>query len=86
MKENLYQRKDEWYRSILHGIKASTSANYTFKTDKHLLPWFENRKITEITQDFVYSFIQEKQNARLSNRYITDILVLMKAVFKYISH
>ena len=39
--------------------------------------------ITGIKQSNIYQFIRKKQDSGLSNRYISDILVLMKSVFKY---
>lgn len=74
---------DEWFRSISYRVKESTAANYTLKADKHILPVFGSMNITEIRQDTIHQFIKNKQDAGLSNRYITDILVLMKSVFKY---
>lgn len=74
---------NEWFQSIAYRVKESTLANYTLKADKHILPRFGGHNIAEITQNSVYQFIRDKQNTGLSNRYITDILILMKSVFKY---
>ncbi len=74
---------DEWFRSVSYRVKESTAANYTLKAEKHILPVYENTNITEIKHDDIYRFIKDKQEAGLSNRYIVDILVLMKSVFKY---
>lgn len=75
----------EWFRSVSIRIKESTAANYTLKADKHILPAFGKRDICSISQELIYNFIKTKQNEKLSNRYITDILILMKSVFKYAS-
>ena len=53
------------------------------KADKHILPFFGQKCICKITNDDIYDFIRRKQQENLSNRYITDILVLMKSIFKY---
>ena len=53
------------------------------KADKHILPAFGACQVTGLTLDDVYAFIRQKQEAGLSNRYISDILVLMKSVFRY---
>lgn len=74
---------EEWFQSISYRVKESTAANYTLKADKHLLPKFSDTAIADITQNSIYQFIREKQDSGLSNRYITDILILMKSVFKY---
>ena len=47
------------------------------KADKHILPAFGACQVTGLTLDDVYAFIRQKQEAGLSNRYISDILVLM---------
>lgn len=73
----------EWYRSILHRVKESTAANYTMKADKHILPAFGNLLVGDITATHIYSFITDKQQAGFSSRYIADMVVLMKSIFKY---
>lgn len=77
---------EEWFQSISYRVKESTAANYTLKADKHLFPAFGDTAITDITQNNIYQFIRDKQDSGLSNRYITDILILMKSVFKYAAH
>lgn len=76
----------EWFESILYRIKESTAANYTLKANKHILPTFGNQNISDISQISIYKFIKEKQDNGFSNRYITDILILMKSVFRFASH
>ncbi|MBP7188246.1 MAG: site-specific integrase [Ruminococcus sp.] len=73
----------EWFQSISIRVKESTLANYLLKAKKHILPVYANKDITNIEQGSIYQFIKSKQDCGLSNRYITDILVLMKSVFKY---
>ncbi|WP_294476771.1 site-specific integrase [uncultured Ruminococcus sp.] len=73
----------EWFQSISIRVKESTLANYLLKADKHILPVYRDCNITEINDNSIYQFIKDKQVSGLSNRYITDILVLMKSVFKY---
>ena len=68
---------DEWFQSISIRIKDSTLANYVLKAEKHILPVFANDDITDIKQSNIYQFIRKKQDSGLSNRYISDILVLM---------
>lgn len=74
---------NEWISSISYRVKESTLANYALKADKHLLPVYGDENITDIEQCDIYQFIKNKQDSGLSNRYISDILVLMKSVFKY---
>ncbi len=75
----------EWFQSIAYHIKESTAANYTLKVEKHILPYFGESRICDIDQATVYQFISDKQDKGLSNRYISDILILMKSVFKFAS-
>ena len=74
---------DEWHRTILHRVKASTAANYTMKADKHILPAFGDRIVSKVTAENIYDFIADKQKAGFSARYIADIIILMKTIFKY---
>ena len=74
---------EEWFSSAKHRIKESTAANYIMKADKHILPIFGKKPISDITQDDVYAFITDKQKFGFSERYIADIVVLMKSIFKY---
>ncbi len=74
---------NEWHCSILHRVKESTAANYTMKADKHILPVFGNKTVSAIVQEDIYAFISAKQKAGLSMRYIADIVILMKTIFKY---
>lgn len=79
----LSQLYDEWISSNLHRIKQSTAANYKLKADKHIMPAFGCRQVTEIAASDIYSFIRKKQKDGLSNRYISDIIIMMKSIFKY---
>ena len=74
---------NEWHHSILHRVKESTAANYTMKADKHILPSFGEKTISSISTNQIYDFIAEKQKAGFSPRYIADIVILMKTIFKY---
>ena len=73
----------EYYNSIQHRVKESTAANYRMKAQKHILPFIGNKQIDSVTEEDICKFIYEKQNSGLSARYIVDILILIKALFKY---
>ena len=75
----------EWLQSVQHRVKESTAANYRMKGEKHVLPAFSDTKANAVTASDIYDFIESKQNFGLSNRYISDILIMMKSVFKYAS-
>ncbi|MCM1508182.1 MAG: site-specific integrase [Ruminococcus flavefaciens] len=74
---------NEWHRSILHRVKESTAANYAMKADKHILPAFGDSVVSSVTANHIYDFIAEKQSNGFSPRYIADIIILMKTIFKY---
>lgn len=76
----LYQ---EWYLSIQHRVKASTAANYEMKANRHILPTFGKKRIDAISDSDIYTFMDVKQKQGLSNRYVADIIILMKSIFKY---
>lgn len=73
----------EWFGCAKHRIKESTAANYKMKADRHILPVFGEKPISSITRDDIYAFIADKQKSGFSERYIADIIVLMKSIFKY---
>ncbi|MCM1530287.1 MAG: N-terminal phage integrase SAM-like domain-containing protein [Alistipes sp.] len=73
----------EWHQSIKHKVKESTAANYYLKANKHILPAFGCKSAENLTNTEIYAFIESKQQAGLSNRYIADILIVMKSMFKY---
>ena len=77
------QLYEEWLEANQHRIKESTAANYMMKADKHILPAFGSLPISDIQENDIYGFIQKKQADKLSNRYISDIQVLMKSVFRF---
>ena len=75
----------EWFQSIRHRVKESTAANYLMKAEKHVLPAFSEAMTDTIAASDIYNFIASKQKSGLSNRYISDIIIMMKSVFKYAS-
>ena len=62
--------------------KVSTPAEEIFN---FVLPAFSDMKVDTVTETDVYDFIASRQKSGLSNRYIADILIMMKSVFKYAS-
>ncbi|MGN0613857.1 MAG: tyrosine recombinase XerC [Porcipelethomonas sp.] len=73
----------EWFFSVKHRIKESTASNYIMKVNKHIIPYFKGRAIDALTRNDLYEFIGYKQKQGLSDRYITDIIILMKSIFKF---
>lgn len=73
----------EWFNSVSFGIKESTASNYRMKADKHLIPYFNTIKCFEINSEHILEFVQSKRKAKLSDRYIADMVVIIKSVFKF---
>lgn len=73
----------EWLSAKRTQVKISTYYNYAFKAEKHLIPAFGKLKMNKLTPDKIYSFICEKQVSGLSNKYIADIVVVLKNMAKY---
>lgn len=80
---SITQLFNEWMKSIKHQVKESTAANYFLKAQKHILPAFGKTAVDSLSATDVYSFIELKQQSGLSNRYISDIIIVMKSLFKY---
>ena len=73
----------EWLSVSSHRVKLSTLANYRMKIEKHIIPQFGDMMCCEITSKMAYGFMQDKLDNGLSARYVADIMVLLKTVFKY---
>ena len=73
----------EWLSVSSHRVKLSTLANYRMKIEKHIIPVFGDMMCCDVTSKMAYSFMQDKLGNGLSARYVADIIVLMKTVFKY---
>ncbi len=74
-----------WFCAVSARLKASTVANYRMKIEKHLIPAFGNRPCCALRSKDVCAFIEEKLKHGLSVRYVADIIVLLKSVFRYAS-
>ena len=73
----------EWLQIIANRVKPSTLANYRMKAEKHIIPAFGGSLCHEISTKAVYDFINSKIDSGLSARYVSDITVLLKSLFKY---
>ena len=73
----------EWLSVVQSRIKPSTLANYRMKLEKHIIPTFSGILCHQLTRQDVYAFIGRKLESGLSARYVADIVVLLKSVFKY---
>lgn len=73
----------EWLYVISSRVKESTSANYRMKAYKHIIPAFGNIQCCFLKTKEIYDFIDCKMKEGLSVRYISDILVVLKSIFRY---
>ncbi len=73
----------EWLSAKQTQTKASTYANYAFKAEKHLIPAFGGLKIESLSPNKVYDFIMEKRSKGLSNKYISDLIIVLKNMTRY---
>lgn len=72
-----------WLHAVAFRVKESTMSNYYMKIRKHILPAFGNLFCWQITTDQVQQFIAQKMESGLSARYVSDIVILMKSIFRY---
>lgn len=75
----------EYLHAMSSRLKESTLANYRMKADKHIIPIFGDIQCCVLKAKEIYAFIERKMKEGLSVRYISDIIVLLKAVFRYAS-
>lgn len=73
----------EYIAAIRPRLKESSEANYRMKAEKHIIPAFGDVKCCLLKAKDVYAFIEEKQRTGLSARYVADIIVLLKSMFRY---
>jgi hypothetical protein len=73
----------EWLHHAGLHLKESTKANYRMKAEKHLLPAFGELQCCELTCRRIYDFIEKKLSEGLSPCYISDMIVLLKSIFRY---
>ena len=76
----------EWFQNIRFRIKESTAANYLMKAEKHIIPEFSDINASEIDESDICRFIESRQKKGLSNRYISDIIIMLKSIFRYASN
>lgn len=73
----------EWLSAIKLRVKSSTYANYQMKVEKHILPKFGGLIYETLTVQMLHAFIDEKLTSGLSPKYISDIIVVFKAMAKH---
>lgn len=74
-----------WFDHILHQVKESTASNYKMKINKHIFPYFAEYYCNRLTPKQIFSFIDMKKAEGLSERYISDMLVILKSAYRFAS-
>lgn len=77
------QLVEDYFTVMKCNVKASTLANYRMKAEKHILPKFQDSQCCKLNVSEIHAFIAEKLKNGLSARYISDIIVLFKSLFRY---
>jgi Site-specific recombinase XerC len=73
----------EYLDTVKPQLKESTLANYRMKAEKHIIPAFGDKCCCLLTADDVYAFIRKKRKIGMSARYIADIVVLLKGIYRF---
>ncbi|MGN1102454.1 MAG: tyrosine-type recombinase/integrase, partial [Huintestinicola sp.] len=74
-----------WFDAIKLRVKESTYTSYFMKYEKHILLSFGDMRYDELSADKLNSFVYEKRNAGLSDKYISDIIGVIKAACRFAS-
>lgn len=72
---------DLWKREKKQYVKQSTYATYILTLERHILPFFGN--YTDISENDVQTFVLNKLTARMSQKTIRDIVIVLKMVVRY---
>lgn len=75
----------EWLSAVQLRVKESTYANYRMKAEKHILPAFSGFAYSELSAQIVHEFIRKKLEYGLSPKYVSDIVLVLKSMTKYVS-
>lgn len=76
---------DDWLNDKSISVKESTLARYKAITDNHVSPMLENLKLSEITASVIQKYINSLIIRGYACKTVSDILVVTKNIFKYIS-
>ena len=81
---NLQQVSSMWLDSLRPTRKASTIVKYSNQLDKHILPAFGKKPLSEITNDSMIDFgTRLLSETGLSTKSVSDIISRMKSIRKY---
>ena len=72
-----------WLESRRNYIKESSYAGYRNKLEGQIIPYFGDLKYNRLDQEVMEKFISDKKVAGLSEKYIADMVVMMKSAAKW---
>ncbi len=64
-------------------LKASTVSNYKMKLETHIIPALGRIECCSLKPQNVYDLMNKMREKRLSERYISDVVVLLKSMIRY---
>lgn len=73
----------EWKQSTRYTVKESSYASYDTLIEKHILPWFGEYKMEDISTDLINRFSIEKMQAGLSPRTVKILMILLRNILHY---
>ena len=73
----------EYLSAMKPRLKESTYANYKMKAEKHIIPALGEKQCCFLGTNDITDFIDSKTRSGLSARYVADIIVLLKSIFRY---
>ena len=73
----------EYLAAMKPRLKESTYANYKMKAEKHIIPALGEKRCCFLGTNDITDFIGSKTKSGLSARYVADIIVLLKSIFRY---
>jgi integrase len=80
---NFHQLFDDWKHGIRYSVKDSSYFFYETMIEHHLRPYFGNRPVCQLCNEWVENFIRCKLDEKLSLTYIHSILILFQSILKY---
>lgn len=73
----------EWLENRRPFIKESIYASYRNKLEKHIFPYFEGLKYSNLNLERLNKFIADKLSGGLSGKYVADMVIMLKSAAKW---
>lgn len=81
MKKTFEEIAGKWMSDKKPYVKKSTYCAYSLLLSKHLVPAFG--EMGEITESHVQNFVFEKLSQGLAQKYVKDMLIVLKMIIRY---